>query len=403
MFDRTYVPVIACILIDGFELRAALLGKPRLMLAPAALAPALGEEPILGPVTAVAEAAGVRPGMRMGEALATCPGLVLVDRDPARAEQEWEALLRRLEDAGLAVEPAERGTVYFDTKLVERLYGGPDRVLAKALKAAGPEWDPRAGGAARRFAALAAASVARPGQGLLVGEASQARELLAPLPVELLPLQPRERAELRELGVRRLGELAALPEGAVAERLGAEGQEAWRLARGGSSAKVQGRRVGEEIAESLAFPEAVANELTLRRAFTVLVDRVLERPERGGRFIRKLALSARLVGGGSWRRTATLREPSAEGSRIKSALAPKLVELPAPVLELRLELVALAEDVGEQLELVQAAGAEVDRRLKQGLRQVKASTGPGSVGHVVEVAPWSRIPEARALVVPRDD
>jgi hypothetical protein len=166
---------------------------------------------------------------------------------------------------------------------------------------------------------------------------------------------------------------------------------------------VQGRRVGEEIAESLAFPEAVANQLTLRRAFTVLVDRVLERPERGGRFIRKLALSARLVGGGSWRRTATLREPSAEGSRIKSALAPKLVELPAPVLELRLELVALAEDVGEQLELVQAAGAEVDRRLKQGLRQVKASTGPGSVGHVVEVAPWSRIPEARALVVPRDD
>jgi hypothetical protein len=245
--------------------------------------------------------------------------------------------------------------------------------------------------------------VARPGQALLVGEASRARELLAPLPVELLPLQPRERAELRELGVRRLGELAALPEGAVAERLSAEGQEAWRLARGGSPAKVQGRRVGEEIAESLAFPEAVANELTLRRAFTVLVDRVLERPERGGRFIRKLALSARLVGGGSWRRTATLREPSAEGSRIKSALAPKLVELPAPVLELRLELVALAEDVGEQLELVQAAGAEVDRRLKQGLRQVKASTGPGSVGQVVEVAPWSRIPEARALVVPRDD
>jgi protein ImuB len=395
--------VIACILIDGFELRAALLGRPRLMLRPAALAPSAGEEPLLGPVTAIAEASGVRSGMRMGEALATCPELVLVDRDPARAEQEWEGLLRRLEDAGLSVEPAERGTVYFETRGVERLYGGVEKALLRALKAVGPEWDPRAGAAARRFAALAAASVARPGQALLVGEASQARELLAPLPLELLPLQPRERAELRELGVRRLGELAALPAGAVAERLSADGREAWQLARGGSGAKVQARRLGEEIVEALAFPEAVANELTLRRAFTALLDRVLERPERGGRFIRKLALSAQLVGGGSWRRTATLREPSAEPAKIKAALAPKLVELPAPVLELRLELVSLAEEVGEQLELLQAAGAEVDRRLRQGLRQVRASTGSGSVGQVVEVAPWSRIPEARALVVPRDD
>src|SRR4051812_25614738 len=182
MFARTYVPVIACILIDGFELRAALLGKPRLMLAPAALAPALGEEPILGPVTAVAEAAGVRPGMRMGEALATCPRLVLVDRDPARAEQEWEALLRRLEDVGLSVEASERGTVYFDTRGVERLYGGPDRVLAKALKAVGPEWDPRAGGAARRVAGLAAGSVARPRAAVVVNQASPAPGLPPPPP-----------------------------------------------------------------------------------------------------------------------------------------------------------------------------------------------------------------------------
>ena len=41
-------------------------------------------------------------------------------------------------------------------------------------------------------------------------------------------------------------------------------------------------------------------------------------------------------------------------------------------------------------------------RLREGLRQVRASAGGGAVGGVVEVAPWSRIPEARALVVPRD-
>ena len=37
------------------------------------------------------------------------------------------------------------------------------------------------------------------------------------------------------------------------------------------------------------------------------------------------------------------------------------------------------------------------------LRQVRAAVGAGGVSTVVEVAPWSRIPEARALLVPRDD
>src|SRR3954463_13167367 len=95
---RTYVRMGPCILTPGFELRAALRARPSLALVPAALAPAEGEEPLLGPVTAAADAKGVRPGMRMGEALATCPELVLVEQDPSAAEQAWEEILRRLED-----------------------------------------------------------------------------------------------------------------------------------------------------------------------------------------------------------------------------------------------------------------------------------------------------------------
>jgi hypothetical protein len=85
------------------------------------------------------------------------------------------------------------------------------------------------------------------------------------------------------------------------------------------------------------------------------------------------------------------------------ALGPKLQELPAPVLELRLEALQLAEHTGIQLALVEPAGEEANVRLREGLKQVRASTGSGSVCAVVEVAPWSRIPEARALVVPRDE
>ncbi len=394
--------MIASIAIPGFELRAALRARPRLALQPAALAPAAGEEPLLGPVTAAAEALGVRPGMRMGEALATCPDLVLVDQDPAGAEQAWEEILRSLEDAGFAVDPAGLGCVYFETRGVERLYGGLEPALERALAAVGTAWDPRAGAAGRRFAALAAANVARPGQILIVSD-ERTSEFLAPLPLELVPLELRRRQELRELGVRRLGELAGLPGGAVAERLGPDGRRAWSLARGGAAAKVRGRRPPAELVESLEFPEAVGNELTLRRAFASLLERILARPERERRFVRKAAVAARLATGGSWRRTATLRDPTADPDRLRAALAPKLAELPAPVIELRLELVELTEEEGRQLELLPAAGAELDTRLRDGLRQVRASTGSGSVCTVVEVAPWSRIPEARALFVPRDD
>ncbi|HXV03885.1 MAG TPA: hypothetical protein VFP24_09965 [Gaiellaceae bacterium] len=394
--------MIACLSIPGYELRAALRRRPSLMLEPVALAPPEGAEPLIGPVTAAAHQVGVRPGMRMGEALATCPKLVLVEPDPAGAEQAWDEIVRRLEDTGFAVESAQLGTAYFDTRGVERLYGGLEAALERALAAVGSHWDARVGAAARRFAALAAANVARPGQVLIVAD-ERTEDFLAPLPLRLLGLDERRREELEALGVKRVGQLAGLPGAAVAERLGPDGRSAWGQARGGRRGRIRGRRPPAEVSEALEFPEAVGNEFTLRRALATLIESALAREERADRFVRKVALSARLVGGASWRRTLTFRDPAGDAERIRIALAPKLNDLPAPVLALRLDFVELSDETGRQLELVRPEGAELQTRLRDGLRQVKAATGGGAVASVVEVAPWSRIPEARALFVPRDE
>jgi protein ImuB len=395
--------VIAAVVIPAFDLRAALRLHPGLQAKPAALAPLPGREPLVGSVTGAAQAQGVRPGMRLGEALAMCPPLELVEQDPAAAEQAWEEILRRLEDSGFAVEPVEPGTVYFETKGVERLYGGVEPALKRALSAVGSIWDPRVGAADRRFAALAAANVARPGQALIVSD-DRTRSFLAPLPLTILPLERERYEQLEELGIRTIGQLAGLPGAAVAERLGPAGHRAWSLAGNeGQDARVRPRRPATALHETLEFPEAVGNDLTLRRGVGVLVDRLLARPERAGRPPRKVAVWARLVGGASWRRTVTLREPTADPARLRTALGPKLAELPAPALKLRLEICELAEHTGEQLELVAAEGEAMQGRLREGLRQVRAAVGAGGVSTVVEVAPWSRIPEARALLVPRDD
>lgn len=392
--------MIACLVVPAFDLKAALRTRTP-DERPAALAPAAGQEPLIGSVTETAEALGVRRGMRLGEALSICPGLVLVEQDPAEVERAWEGILRALEETGFAVEPAGLGCVYFESGGVERLYGGLEPTLRRALAAVGSAWEPRVGAAGRRFAALAAANSARPGRFLVVSDERLA-EFLAPLPLELIPLERRQARELRELGLRRLGELAALPGVAAAERLGTDGRRAWSLAQGGQSSAVRGRRPPTELVEALEFPEAVANELTLQRGFATLLERILARPERKRRFVRKALLGARLATGGSWRRPVSLREATSEPDRLSSALAPKLTELPAPVLELRLELLELADEEGRQLELLPTAGAAIDARLRETLRQVRAAVGSGSLCTVVEVAPWSRIPEARALLVPRD-
>jgi hypothetical protein len=163
------------------------------------------------------------------------------------------------------------------------------------------------------------------------------------------------------------------------------------------------RRPPEEIAESLAFPEAVANAITLERTLRILLERLLARPERARRAPRQLAIRARLAGGGSWHRCVTLREASAELERLRVAIAPKLAELPGPVVELAVAFGLLADSPGRQEELVEPRGNRLRALLREGLRQVRAATGGDAVYTVVEVAPWSRIPEARAILVPRDD
>jgi protein ImuB len=394
--------MIACLNIQAFSLRAALRSRPELMRGPVALAPSPGSRPLLGACSAAAEEASVRPGMRLSEALANCPELVLAEQDPVAVEEEWERILRRLEEAGLAVEPVEPGCAYFETEGVERMAGGISAVLRSALDAIGPYWQPRIGVAGRRFAALAAASVAPAGRAVVVDDA-EAELFLEPLPLHLLPLSPERREELAELGIKQLGQLSRLPSAAVRDRMGREAAEALRFLGGEDNTRVAARRPAAEIAEALEFPEPVANEVTLELAFSALLDRLLAREERGGRLPRRLAVSARLVGGGSWRRTATLREPTAESERLRKSLAPKLKELPAPAVELRLELGELTESVGTQAELVRPRGSRLRGRLREGLRQVRAAMGMEAVCTVVEVAPWSRIPEARAILVPRDD
>jgi len=77
--------VIVAVHIPRLPLLVALLHARRPLDAPVALGPPPGSPQVVGLCTPAAEAQGVRPGLRVGEALARCPGLDLVVADPDAA------------------------------------------------------------------------------------------------------------------------------------------------------------------------------------------------------------------------------------------------------------------------------------------------------------------------------
>ena len=101
--------LVVCVFLPRFELIVAAGDRTELLRTPAALAPEPGAAQQVGQVSLGAEAFGIRSGMRLGEALARCPRLMLVPSDPAGVTDRWERLLSGLESIGAAVESDHPG------------------------------------------------------------------------------------------------------------------------------------------------------------------------------------------------------------------------------------------------------------------------------------------------------
>ena len=400
MFD-----LVICALYPRFELLAALGDRLALLSEPAALAPEAGREQVVGEVSAPAEAFGLMRGMRLGEAMSRCPSLRLVPPDPEGVRSLWNAVLDRLEGIGAEVESDHAGAAFFVAGGLEGIHGGAlAGVLAAARRALGT--GARFGAAPSRFAAHAAALQVRPRKGRHshVVEAVAVRGFLAPLPVGLLRTRPELQAlpeVLERLGIRTLGELAALPSRAVAERFGHPGLLALDLSRGRDT-PLEPRRPFEPVLERLDLPEAASGQ-QLERALELLIARVLARRERRGRSLRALAVSARFVAGGTWRTAVTLRHASADPARIRLVLAQKLAELPAPSESLALEVEAFGPPGHDQGRLLDEADSVRRGRLDEAVRQARQAAGADAALRVLDVDPDSRIPERRAVLAPFPD
>jgi protein ImuB len=389
--------MVICVHIPRFALTVAAGGTQALAGRALALAPMAGAQLRLGEVSGAAEAFGVSAGMALGEALVRCPELELVPADPLAVAEAWEGVVCALEGIG-AAEPARERLAYFEADGLRGLHGSDTHTISAARRALNRPV--RIGLGPTRFCALAAAlgSSARRTK-IVQGQA--APSYLAARQVDLLGLRE-DTADLVEplqrLGVRTLGELRKLGRDALADRFGKAGTLAYRLA-GGEDSPLVPRGVEEPLEESLEVGDAGSGPM-LERVLGVLVDRLLARPERRGRTVRAVVLSARLVGGGTWRELVVFRQALGDAKRVGLALSLRLPLLPAPAESLRLGVERFGPGGGDQRSLLGQDEQARLVRLGEAVNQVRTVAGHDAALRAVCIDPDSRVPERRVVLTP---
>jgi protein ImuB len=303
--------MFACIYVPNFPIAAALRAEPELQAHAIAI---FDGKPPLEQILAVDENArelGISPGMSKAQA-ELCSDIVLRPRSMLQESSAHAALLDCAQSFSPVVEDTARDTVLLDLAGMESLFGSltkishaiSDRATALGLAATvATASNPDAALlASRGHSAVAPASCrlsrGHPSTSLRTGLApapngapnarvivippGKEAERLGPLPVEVLfdnHLQgdPKQEADrlletLARWGIRNLRALAALPEIALSERLGQEGLQLQKLARGAAS------RTLVPVEAPLVFEEAIELEhpIVLLEPLAFLLNRLLE-------------------------------------------------------------------------------------------------------------------------------
>ncbi len=393
--------MIGALLVPRFPVACELAARPELRGRPVAV---VRPDATVWAASPEADAYGIAPGLASREAMLRCPTLDVLDGRPAAYQDTAESILAALEQATPGVEPTAEGLAYVDLHGLGRLYG-TGRALAEALLACAPGGlGARLGVGPNKFLALAAAHHAAPGEWHAVRrDAGDVAAFLAPLPASILPVSDEMLRRLRLLGVETLEMLAGIPPAALAAQFGPEGSRAARLAHGEDDEPVWPRPRLERVAERIELETPLGNREALLVVAEHALSNALRQPAMRDRGARQVRVRADTEQGTCWERSLTFKEAQAERERIWVVLRQALQEaqLPGPIAVLRIELVGLTADLGRQLSLP-VMRRRVRDHLEEALRQLKTRYGYCPVGRIVEVEPWSRVPERRLALVDFD-
>jgi protein ImuB len=353
-----------------------------------------------------ARADGVRRGLRRREAQSRCPQLVVVEHDPGRDARAFEPVVAAVEEVAVGVEVIRAGACAVAARGPVRYFGGEEaaaeRIVEQVAQACAVE--SQVGVADGVFAAGLAA---RAGQ---IVAAGRTREFLAGVPIDALD-RPELADLLRRLGVKTLGDFAALPASDVLSRFGFDGALAHRLAAGFDHRPLAVRKPPPDLDVSETYDEPLERVDVAAFAGRVLAERLHERLAAYGLACTRLGIEAVTADGQElhrvWRHDGTLTA-AAIAERVRWQLDGWLTGArrgaparpTAGLVRLRLVPDGVLVHLGLQPGLWGDAGAERERA-DRALSRIQGLLGPDAV--LTPVVVGGRSTDDQVRLVPWGD
>jgi DNA polymerase-4 len=332
-----------------------------------------------------AKAYGVRTAMGGAQARRLCPQAVVVSPRMSVYSEASKALYRVFEDTSGRVEGLSIDEAFLDVRGVRRLSGTPLEIAVRLRR----EVRQRVGlpisvGVARtKFLAKVASGVAKP-DGLLVVPPEDELAFLHPLAVEQLwGVGPATAEKLRARGIRTVGEVARLPEGALVSMLGrAAGRNLHALARGRDPRPVQPGRRRRSIGSQRALGRGRKSGDQIDAVALGLVDRVTRRMRSAGRVGRTVVVRLRFDDFSRASRSHTLPQRTAQTRTILTTVRWLLASARPSIERGGLTLVGIAvsgldDDAAVQLVLPLDRGSS--GALDAALDEIRERFGPNAV------------------------
>ena len=346
---------ILCARLPHLALVAAWRSFPELRGQP--LVVARSSVSLNAPVVAASQPAstsGVRPGQPLRHAQRLCPAAALAPVDDAQTEQVRHDVLTALYQLSPAVESSDdeaycdlsgRHVAFLDERAAVAAVG---RALTEVLE--GPA--PALGVAGSRLVARLAAHVAQPGRARRVPPGEEAA-FLAPLSLSLLPLDAVIISRLAAMGITRMGEAARLLPADLERQFPREGRALARWVRGEDGGGVFPIAPRTCWTERLVFEGAVSESEALRFCARRCAEALGERLSESGLVAGRVALTLELEEHPDLGSQLVPPAPAGNGAELWTAALRMLclLDLPAPVLAVRVEVSELSAAGGRQIDM----------------------------------------------------
>lgn len=341
-------------------------------------------------------------GTSLVKAISQHQGAAVIRADEAFYDARWHEIIEHLLNISDRVEDAVRGTAFVAIDGLSELHGGQDQIVNLISEATAKlGMDGLVGVAPGRFAAYCAAIRARPSQPIrLPGNRVEVKEFLAPMPVDLLPLEYRAIELMHDFALDTMGDLAAQSVSALQAQLGPDGRRAWELVNGIDRTRLNAVERTENIVDDLQFPWPVASMDALSFGVQTLLDRAFASVQRIGKAAGRMDLTCEMSDSERWTYTHVFKEPTDSATLANSVVMTRVETIAqsdaspirSPVENISVELSRLGQARAEQPGLWRE---HKSGDLDTAFRQLTAKTGSSPIKKIVEVEPWSRIPERR--------